>query len=552
MIKLSPYGEKVRADLVAVTSLQEQQVKALLVSSGFRTWGNPFYTGQLECLPNLVANLTRKGFGYDLEEVKPLLVAAIESCEARYASTLKQIEEIEKASGMTLWPYQFRAVLKMAEAKSILCASEPGLGKTGMTLATIPPGMATLIVGPAIAYSTWKDQGRKWKGITVEHLRGSAKFRIPLPGETLYISFDSLPHLKSESKEGTDLDAFYKHIKHPVFLVADEIHYAKSWSASRTKRLRALCGAILKRGGRAIGLTGTPICNRPTELWCLFQNLNIAKDVFGSWDRFCYLFSGSKGQWGGYVWGQAKAESVDVIAKVVIRDTMEEVFPDMPAKIKEEFPLDIEDELLKADLDEIWKEVADLPPDEVLKRLQDISFSNISKMRERLANIKTEAALELVKEWEEYGEPIIVASCYKKPVEKIGKRKGWRLITGDTSGKDREEIQELLASGKLKGVALTTRAAGISLNLQSASRMIKIDLDPTPAANEQLEGRIYRIGQTKPCYYTTLIVEHPWERRVVEILDQKQAMADSTIGEIKNSPKRAIRQSEVYRTLLQD
>jgi len=553
---------RVRAFISSVVPSKLAALAALLSSNGFRRSGAE-HCGAPECLPNIVMALDAEEHPFDLEPIVPFIHNEIRKCNESHKTTIDRVGKLEKAGGFTLWPFQFQDVLKMGEARASLNCSAPGVGKTLVSLCTLPSvardskGAASpdapraLVVCPTAAFSAWKTQTANWRpDFTVEALKGTQSFRIPLPGEMLIVSYDSLPHLKSEGLPGKDLDEYYRDIKGCVYLIGDEVHYCKSFKASRTRRFRSLSLAILKKGGTSIGLTGTPIVNKPNDLWCLLQNHSLTKETFGSWDSYCDIMGGYKNKFGGYEWGAQRGECNELLAKVMIRNTLEEVFPDMPAKVKEVHWVDLEDAVLKAKLDEVWSEVEHLSQEEIMDRLHDTSFVSLSRVREKLASFKLEATLNLIKDLEENEEPMIVVSCYKKPVEKIGKRKGWRYITGDVSAEDREEIVKELDAGILKGVALTARAAGLSLNLQRAHRMIIIDRDVTVAMNTQVEGRIYRIGQQHPCLYTYILVSHPWEQRLNEILEEKGNHNDGIIEPIKSAENRRVRKSELLSQIL--
>ena len=563
MIIFNENGDgRVRATLDGIIPSKLAFLSSQIVACGFRRNGFAF-VGTPECLPNLLESFIASGDSFDISAIVPFLSNEIQKGNDKYSKTIERIANLEKAGNVKLWDYQFQDVLKMSEAKATLNCSSVGTGKTISVLFTIPSSLRSsggiasedsprvLIVCPTAAFSAWKTQASQWRpDLSVVALKGSHSFRIPLPGEMVIVSYDSLPHLKSESMPGKDLDEFYRDIKGNCYIIGDEVHYVKSFKASRTRRFRSLSLAFMRKGGVSIGLTGTPIVNKPNDLWCLLQNHNLTKETFGSWDNYCDVMGGFKNRFGGYEWGARRSECNELLAKVVIRNTLEEVFPDMPAKIKEPHYVDLEDAVLKSNLDDIWKDAQHYSQTELMEKLHDISFTSLTKVREKLANFKLAATLELIKDLEENEEPMIVVSCYKKPIEKIGKRKGWRYITGDVSGEDREQIVEELNAGKLKGVALTARAAGLSLNLQVAHRMIIIDRDVTVATNTQVEGRIHRIGQKRPCVYTYVLVDHPWEQRVNEILEEKGGHTDSMIEPIREAENRRVRKSEILSQVL--
>src|SRR5690606_11083011 len=97
--------------------------------------------------------------------------------------------------------------------------------------------------------------------------------------------------------------------------------------------LRALADKVIAFDGRAWGLTGTPLLNRPQELWHIFQTIGLAESAFGNWYSFVRLFGGHKGTYG---WEWAGATDSDAVAmsirRVALRRIKDEVLPDLPAK----------------------------------------------------------------------------------------------------------------------------------------------------------------------------------------------------------------------------
>lgn len=88
----------------------------------------------------------------------------------------------------------------------------------------------------------------------------------------------------------------------------------------------------------------------------------------------------------------------------------------------------------------------------------------------------------------------------------------------------------LFQEGKLKGIALTIGAGGIGLTLTRGHQVIFLDLAWTPTLNEQAEDRAVRIGQTKGVIVTRIIADHVIDRRVVELLSEKQYLIQQTTG----------------------
>ena len=139
--------------------------------------------------------------------------------------------------------------------------------------------------------------------------------------------------------------------------------------------------------------------------------------------------------------------------------------------------------------------------------------------------------MELAEELEQAGEPVVVFSAHRDPVEAFGSKQGWDCITGSVSHKRRGEIVDRFQKGALRGVALTIGAGREGINLFRSSHMIFVDLDWTPAHNIQAEDRIHRIGQKRACMYTVMVIDHSLEYRLGSILYRKEELFNDLIEE---------------------
>lgn len=165
--------------------------------------------------------------------------------------------------------------------------------------------------------------------------------------------------------------------------------------------------------------------------------------------------------------------------------------------------------------------------DDLLDKIKDPDHvSQLAKARAQLAAAKVAPCVEIVEEFEEAEEPIVVASAYVAPCKALGARPGWACITGETPTAERGRIVDRFQAGELKGLALTYRAGGVGITLTRASNMILLDLDWTPAQISQMEDRECRIGQTRGVLIQRLVADHALDRHVIRLLTRKQRMID--------------------------
>jgi hypothetical protein len=148
--------------------------------------------------------------------------------------------------------------------------------------------------------------------------------------------------------------------------------------------------------------------------------------------------------------------------------------------------------------------------------------------------------VEVVEQYEENDEPLIVFSAHRAPIDYLGQRPGWITITGDTSVTERGTIVEDFQAGKYKGIALTISSGGVGITLTHAAHALFVDLMWTPALNWQAEDRLCRIGQDRGCQIHWLVMKHPVELRVHQLLTIKKENIAAGVDEARTTSQDAV------------
>jgi len=170
----------------------------------------------------------------------------------------------------------------------------------------------------------------------------------------------------------------------------------------------------------------------------------------------------------------------------------------------------------------IPRSLESMSDDEVLQECSPEGI--LSTHRRELAEAKIKTALSLVEEYEQNDEPLVVFSAHRAPILALQGRKGWGVITGDTSAPERTGLVADFQAGKLKGIGGTIGAMGVGVTLTHSAHVLFVDRSYVPAENLQAEDRCMRIGQTRGVLVTTMVAEHAVDRRVAEVLERKEAM----------------------------
>ena len=176
-----------------------------------------------------------------------------------------------------LFPYQELGVafLETVPTRGAIIADAPGLGKTIQALAwmSLHPELSAIIVVPASVKLNWARETNKWIPDRSVQVIMSGKDEIDLSADVTVVNYDLLWKLKDKLGE---LQA--------EIAIFDECTYLKEAKAKRTKAAIFL-GKLAKY---VIGLSGTPIINRPLEF---FNMLNLIEpNQFPSWFKFGLRF----------------------------------------------------------------------------------------------------------------------------------------------------------------------------------------------------------------------------------------------------------------------
>lgn len=484
-------------------------------------------------------------------DVAPDVAAAVQAQAAQGAVEVASaddractVDSVLKERGLALFPFQRIGVSWLAPRSGALLTDSPGLGKTIQALTAVPKGAAVLVVCPAVAKGVWVRECHKWRpDLTPVLLSGKASFRWPAKGEMVVTNFAILPALIGEDKAAVLPPELAASVPSGMSLITDEVHAFKGGKTQQTKRFRAISRLVRANAGRVWGLTGTPLLNRPTELWSVCAAVGVEKEAFGGWKQFVRVAGGHEGRY-GIEWEPEDMDSATLaqqLQRVMLRREKTDVLKDLPPKLYSELTVEIPSKVSKlCDAALAAAEARGQTVDaayELANRTRGNlpGFEAMSKARAALATAKLEAALELVEQYEEAGQPLLVFSAHRAPIDAIATRPGWAAITGETPSAERTHIEDAFQAGRLKGIAATIKAAGVAITLTRASHEIFIDLAWTPGDNLQAEDRAHRIGTTNPVTITILTADHALDQRVNDLLSRKRAFLAGSVDAAKRS-----------------
>lgn len=488
----------------------------------------------------LVMDLSRElsDIGFKVR-ISPTLLSYIEKNKptSRTSGNINSLRSRLRAKGLTLYPHQEDGIKFLSSRSNAALFDSMGVGKTCQSICSIPEKSPVLIICPAVVKQTWVNEFSLWAdSFNCQIINGRGNFRWPNAGEVLICNYEILPPAKSRGRLGYCLDKELEDPLRGTVVICDEAHKAKNPGAKRTKSVKAICKAATNRKGKVWLLTGTPLMNRPPELWNVLGIANLQQKSFGTWKNFVSKFNGKPTGFNRTLeWGTPKPEVPNLIRRVSLRRSLTAVIKDMPPKRRQDIVVDIDkqtqDQCEKAmlELDKLGINLEDALNSSIRSKRDAPGFEELSKARSMLAISKVPAALSIIEEYEEAEEPLIVFSSMRAPIDSLVNRANWEVITGSVSTKNRPAIVEKFQKGKLKGLGLTIGAGGIGITLTHGAYALFVDLDWNPANNSQAEDRIHRIGQSRPQLIKRIIANHALDQKICSILTKKQSIIEASI-----------------------
>lgn len=349
--------------------------------------------------------------------------------------------------------------------------------------------------------------------------------------------------------------------------VWDEAHFIKNRDAART---RAVIGqpALQKKGivhqsKRVIFITGSPMPNRPIELWPVCSTC--APDQFPSYRAFLRRYCNAHEEFIGKnkkilkVDGSSNLEELQEIMRstFMIRRLKRDVLKDLPPKIRQIVPLMPTEKArrLISEENDIWNkqfgeelEIAKIAmanaketnDDEIynslverLKYIQKIAFTEMSRVRHAVALAKVPSVMEHVESMLKEGiGKIICFAHHNDVIETMLNR--WSDIAvsiySKTKRGDRDlAIEKFQKDPRTKIFIGSIMAAGTGITLTASSNVVFAELDWTPANVTQSEDRAHRIGQLNNVLVQHLVIDGSLDARMAQMIVHKQNLADRAL-----------------------
>ena len=493
--------------------------------------------------------------------------AAIESAKIdgwlkKLLDTLKQpdkIEELPPPPGLhgELRPYQQRGyswlVFLLRHGLGACLADDMGLGKTltAITLLlhqrnTVGVDAPALVICPTSVVGNWRRELRRFApDLNVYTHQGPDRvtgddFQQALRPKDAPIDvvISSYPLL---ARDRETLGAIPWST-----LVLDEAQNIKNPDTKQAQAARAL------NAGQRLALTGTPVENRLSELWSIFQFLN--PGYLGSERNFRRQFASPIERLND----KAAAKRLKALAGPFILRRLKsdpKIINDLPEKLEMKVYCNLTAEqgtLYAAAVKEALRRIEGAEDEgdgmgrrglvlSMLMQLKQICNHPAQYLKDGESGVERSGKLarlvEMLEECYASDDRVLVFTQFAEMGELLRTRLRdtfydeplW--LHGGTPVKEREAmIARFQATHGPRVFILSLKAGGVGLNLTQANHVFHFDRWWNPAVENQATDRAFRIGQKRNVQVHKFVCAGTLEEKIDEMIDSKKALADSVVG----------------------
>ena len=421
--------------------------------------------------------------------------------------------------------HQKEAIQKLVENKKFILADDMGLGKTTSTIiaALESNSKKVLIICPATLKINWKREIENYSDKSI-YIAESKNFSTE--ADFVIINYDIIknfhdPNKKNESQVlASNFD----------LVIIDEAHYIKNGTAQRTK----LINDIVKNTERLWLLTGTPMTSRPIDYFNLLSIIDspVAKNWLAYAVRYCQGYQFNVG--GRKIWNVTGASNLEELRDrtlgLTLRRLKENVL-DLPDKIITPVYLRLKSKLYENVMGEYY-DWYDKNPDE--SKSLTVQFSKLTKIRQIIADEKTQQTIELAENILEQDKKVIIFCNFTDSLNKIAEHFGKSAVKldGSMSKPNRQNsVDQFQENPKVKVFVGNIKAAGVGITLTAAEAVIMNDLSFLPSDHAQAEDRAYRYGQKNNVLVYYPIFENTIEGIIYDILNNKKQVIATVMGD---------------------
>lgn len=425
-----------------------------------------------------------------------------------------------------------------------ILADDMGLGKTLQILAfllsekeqgKVGDELRTLIVAPASLVYNWKKEVERFTPqLSVCVMAGTAHERKELiknQTSNVDVWITSYDLLKRDIELYQDI----------VFAneIIDEAQYIKNQTTHAAKSVRLVNSSF------RMALTGTPMENRLSELWSIFDYLM---------PGFLYGYTRFRSEIETPIVSDKDEDAMKrlraMIHPFILRRLKKDVLKELPEKQEEIVTVALSGEqkkLYQAHSQRLKMFLEDQNDEDFAQNKLQI-LAELTKLRQLCCgpelllenykgeNAKLEACIELITQAIAGGHKILLFSQFTSMLDLIGEelkkaKIDYYRIDGSVKKEARMEMVEQFQNpqNQVSVFCISLKAGGTGLNLTAADIVIHYDPWWNKAAQNQATDRAHRIGQKHAINVYQLIAEETIEQKICELQQVKEDLAEEVL-----------------------
>lgn len=492
----------------------------------------------------------------DLEAKFKQFISYVNKRLSKSESTNSDIDVPKPDNGMEYYNFQKAGIEYLYNNDNVLLGDEQGTGKTIQVIGClnmIEDLERALIICPNTLKSNWKNEMNDWlvhdlpirvcdtknfrmeKGISIINYeafrnnttRGSDNYTEPRKGG----KYNNTELILREIKRNKDVDV----------LALDESHRIKNWSSNTTRNIFKAKKWCKKK----ILMTGSPMLNRPEELWTSIKFLGY-KDKFGGTKkyfgyRYCDL---KRTHWGWDYSGSSNLKELQIKLRsnFMIRRTRQQVLKELPDKNRKPVMIEISDSYKKhlKEYNKVLKDVSRLSVNgsdnmesNILSGINVGDISKIAEVRQIVGQAKIQPVYNYTKEILENDEKVVLFAYHTNVLNAyLRKFKDYNpaFIDGSVKEGDRQdEVDRFTNDDSCRIIILQLDVGSVGLNLQVSHNVVFGELGYVPQIMNQAEDRCNRIGSTNPSTNHYMLADGTLDATIGKKIIKKQEIFDKVI-----------------------
>ncbi len=453
--------------------------------------------------------------------------------------------EFNFSSKTLAMPHQIEAIEFIKGNKSLALFDEQGLGKSKIVISALCEDLKNKIIDSVLILckktlvKTWKNELLKHSYLKTNVIVGSKQNR----GRSfMHFSHFHIINYDSFVQELDKIKLFLGLYKFAIIL--DESQVIKNPSSRITKSVLDIKDLGVKR----IIITGTPIANKPEDLWSQFYFLDNGETLGKDFKEFQKKFRIQlKGETSLKKYENILDSIKQKINKISIRRTKNVL--ELPEKLYREVFVVLEKEqkrMYEKLRGELYLELKDIDDNLILEKIDNYLVkllrltqiaSNPSLLEEGYKDTpaKFKELDKLIKDILDKNEKVIIWTSFRGNIRTLRKRYqdyGALMLFGEIPMAERDDIiEKFMQNLEIKILIANPSAAKDGLTLTSANNVIYLDRSFKMDDYLQSQDRIHRIGQQKKCQIIKLIAKDTIDEYTDEILEKKHLLAQFALGD---------------------